>query len=124
SVTEVVEQVLRKHGLEGPDFAFRLSREYPSRELITQWRETDLEFIQRLLAEVGIYWRYEMDSRPEQDVVIFQDSQQQYEFGVTLPLRNQAGMSDSGQESIWDIQTAYNVVSGSVATRDYNYREA
>ncbi len=115
SVIEVVEQVLRKHGLEGPDFEFRLSREYPSRELITQWRETDLEFIQRLLAEVGIYWRYEMDSRLEQDVVIFQDSQQQYEFGVTLPLRNQAGMSDSGQESIWDIQTAYNVVSGSVA---------
>lgn len=115
SVIEVVEQVLRKHGLEGPDFEFRLSREYPSRELITQWRETDLEFIQRLLAEVGIYWRYEMDSRLEQDVVIFQDSQQQYEFGVTLPLRNQAGMSDSGQESIWDIQTVYNVVSGSVA---------
>lgn len=124
SVTEVVEQVLRKHGLEGTDFEFRLSREYPSRELITQWRETDLEFIQRLLAEVGIYWRYEMDSRLEQDVVIFQDSQQQYEFGVTLPLRNQAGMSDSGQESIWGIQTAYNVVTGSVSTRDYNYREA
>ena len=124
SVTEVVEKVLRKYGLEGPDFEFRLSRKYPSRELITQWRETDLEFIQRLLAEVGIYWRYEMDSRLEQDVVIFQDSQQQYEFGVTLPLRNQAGMSDSGQESIWDIQTAYNVVSGRVATRDYNYREA
>lgn len=124
SVIEVVEKVLRKHGLEGHDFEFRLSREYPSRELITQWQETDLEFIQRLLAEVGIYWRYEMDSRLEQDVVIFQDSQQQYEFGVTLPLRNQAGMSDSGQESIWDIQTAYKVVSGSVATRDYNYREA
>lgn len=124
SVTEVVEKILRKQGLEGSDFEFRLSREYPSRELITQWRETDLEFIQRLLAEVGIYWRYEMDSRLEQDVVIFQDSQQQYEFGVMLPLRNQAGMSDSGQESIWDIQTAYNVVSGRVATRGYNYCEA
>ncbi|EFJ0063014.1 phage late control D family protein, partial [Escherichia coli] len=96
SVTEVVEQVLRKHGLEGQDFEFRLSREYPSRELITRWRETDLEFIRRLLAEVGIYWRYEMDSRLEQDIVIFQDSQQQYESGITLPLRNQAGMSDSG----------------------------
>ncbi|HEA6359845.1 TPA: type VI secretion system tip protein VgrG, partial [Escherichia coli] len=124
SVTEVVEQVLRKHGLEGQDFEFRLSREYPSRELITRWRETDLEFIRRLLAEVGIYWRYEMDSRLEQDIVIFQDSQQQYESGITLPLRNQAGMSDSGQESIWDIQTTCNVVSGSVVTRDYNYREA
>ncbi|TNV23013.1 type VI secretion system tip protein VgrG [Buttiauxella sp. B2] len=124
SVTEVVEQVLRKHGLEGPDFEFRLSREYPARELITQWRETDLEFVQRLLAEVGIFWRFEMDSRLEQDVVIFQDTQEQYQFGVTLPLRNEAGMSDSGQESIWGIQTAYNVVSASVATRDYNYRQA
>ncbi|TKI02647.1 type VI secretion system Vgr family protein [Martelella alba] len=124
SVTDVVERVLRKHGLEGPDFEFRLSREYPARELITQWRETDLAFVQRLLAEVGIYWRFEMDSRLEQDVVIFQDSQAQYEFGVALPLRNQAGMSDSGQESLWDIQTACNVVSGSVATRDYNYRDA
>jgi len=124
SVTEVVEQVLRKHGLEGPDFEFRLSREYGARELITQWRETDLAFVQRLLAEVGIFWRFEMDSRLEQDVVIFQDTQQQYQFGITLPLRHQAGMSDSGQESIWDIQTACRVVSGSVATRDYNYRDA
>lgn len=124
SVTEVVEKILRSHGLEGPDFEFRLSQSYPARELITQWRETDLEFIQRLLAEVGIFWRFEMDARLEQDVVIFQDSQQQYEFGVTLPLRNQAGMSDSGQESIWDIQTAYNVVAGSVSNRDYNYRDA
>ncbi len=124
SVTEVVEKVLRKHGLEGADFEFRLSREYPARELITQWRETDLEFIERLLAEVGIYWRFEMDSRLEQDVVIFQDSQEQYQFGVSLPLRNPAGMSDSGKESIWDIHTAYHVVSGGVATRDYNYREA
>ncbi|TDN54845.1 type VI secretion system secreted protein VgrG [Buttiauxella sp. JUb87] len=124
SVTEVVEQVLRKHGLEGADFEFRLSREYAARELITQWRETDLEFVQRLLAEVGIFWRFEMDARLEQDVVIFQDTQEQYQFGVTLPLRNQAGMSDSGQESIWDIHTAYHVVSGGVATRDYNYRDA
>lgn len=124
SVTEVVEQVLRKHGFEGPDFEFRLSREYPARELITQWRETDLEFVQRLMAEVGIFWRFEMDSRVEQDVVIFQDTQEQYQFGVRLPLRNSAGMSDSGQESLWDVQTAYNVVSNSVATRDYNYRQA
>ena len=126
SVTEVVEQVLRRHGLEGPDFEFRLSREYPARELITQWRETDLAFVQRLLAEVGIFWRFEMDGRIEQDVVIFQDTQEQYEFGVTLPLRNPSGsgMSDTGQESVWDIHTASSVVSAGVATRDYNYREA
>ncbi|GLY59961.1 hypothetical protein Pcaca05_08190 [Pectobacterium carotovorum subsp. carotovorum] len=63
SVPEVVEQLLRSHGLEGADFEFRLSQHYPVRELITQWRETDLEFIQRLLAELGIFWRFEMDTR-------------------------------------------------------------
>ncbi len=38
SVPKVVEQVLRAHGMEGPDFEFSLSRQYPVRELITQWR--------------------------------------------------------------------------------------
>jgi type VI secretion system secreted protein VgrG len=124
SVVEVVEQILRSHGLEGADFEFRLSQAYPARELITQWRETDLEFVQRLLAEVGIFWRFEMDGRLEQDVVIFQDSQEQYQFGVTLPLIQPSRTSDNGQLSVWDIKTGHLVVSESVANRDYNYREA
>ncbi|HGC6390723.1 TPA: type VI secretion system Vgr family protein [Cronobacter dublinensis] len=124
SVVEVVESVLRQHELEGADFEFRLSREYPPRELITQWRETDLEFVQRLLAEVGIFWRFDMDSRLEKEVLVFLDSQAHYLPGVTLPLRHPSGMSDSGQESVWDLHTAHQVVSASVATRDYNYREA
>ena len=124
SVVEVVEKILRSHGLEGADFEFRLSQNYPARELITQWRETDLEFVQRLLAEVGIFWRFEMDSRLEQDVVIFQDSTEQYQFGVTLPLIQPSRTNDNGQFSVWDIKTGHQVVSGSVANRDYNYREA
>ena len=124
SVPEVVEQVLRSHGLEGADFEFRQSQHYPVRELITQWRETDLEFIQRLLAEVGIFWRFEMDSRIEQDVVIFQDSQMQYQFGVKLPVIPPSRTSDNGQESVWDISPEDHVVTGSVANRDYNYCEA
>lgn len=124
SVTEVVEKVLRRHGLEGADFKFQLSREYPVRELITQWRETDLAFIQRLLAEVGIYWRMEMDTQLELDKVIFHDAQEHYQFGVSLPYRHESGMSDNGQDSIWGLQILHQVVSEGVATRDYNYRQA
>lgn len=124
SVTEVVEKVLRRHGLEGADFEFQLSREYPVRELITQWRETDLAFIQRLLAEVGIYWRMEMDTQLELDKVIFHDAQEHYQFGVSLPYRHESGMSDNGQDSVWGLQVSHQVVSEGVATRDYNYRQA
>lgn len=85
SVPEVVEQVLRKHQFEGPDFEFRLSRDYPAREVITQWREIDLEFIQRILAEVGIWFRFEMNPVTELEMVIFGDTQLQYAFDVRLP---------------------------------------
>jgi len=124
SVPEVVEQILRSHGQKGADFEFRLSQTYPARELITQWRETDLAFVQRLLAEVGIFWRFEMDGRIEQDVVIFQDSQMQYQFGVKLPIIPPSRTSDNGEESVWDIRPKDRVVTGSVASRDYNYRDA
>jgi len=70
TVPELVEQILRSHGLEGPDFAFRLARDYPVRELITQWQETDLAFVQRILAEVGIFWHTDIRRqlpRPHRD---------------------------------------------------------
>ncbi|MBL5965533.1 type VI secretion system tip protein VgrG [Lelliottia amnigena] len=124
SVPEVVEQVLRKHGLEGPDFEFRLEHSYPSRELITQWRETDLEFIQRILSEVGIYWRTEMDNTRELDTFIFADSQLNYQFDVNLPYSEPSGLFDGAAESVWDVRTWHNLATGTVRTRDYNYRTA
>ncbi|ECU0526179.1 type VI secretion system tip protein VgrG [Salmonella enterica] len=124
SVPEVVEQVLRKHGLEGPDFEFRLERTYPPRELITQWRETDLEFIQRILAEVGIYWRTVMDDVRGLDTYILADSQLNYRFDVRLPYREPSGLFDGAAESVWDVRTWHNIATGTVTTRDYNYRTA
>ncbi|ELY2647835.1 type VI secretion system Vgr family protein [Cronobacter sakazakii] len=124
SVPEVVEQVLREHGLEGADFNFRLEREYPERELITQWRETDLEFIQRLLSEVGIWWRTEMDSLRGLDVTIFADSQLNYHFDVRLPYREPSGLHDGAQEAVWGVRTWHNAVTGRVQTRDYYYPAA
>ena len=124
SVPEVVEQVLRKHGLEGPDFEFRLERTYPPREIITQWRETDLEFIRRILSEVGIYWRTEMDDVRGLDTYIFADSQLNYRFDVRLPYREPSGLFDGAAESVWDVRTWHRIATGTVATRDYNYRTA
>ncbi|YCI82985.1 type VI secretion system tip protein VgrG [Enterobacteriaceae bacterium] len=124
SVPEVVEQVLRKHGLEGPDFEFRLERTYPPREIITQWRETDLQFIRRILSEVGIYWRTEMDDTREMDTYIFADSQLNYQFDVKLPYSEPSGLFDGAAESVWDVRTWFNIAPGAVTTRDYNYRTA
>ncbi|HBT4749961.1 TPA: type VI secretion system tip protein VgrG [Klebsiella quasipneumoniae subsp. quasipneumoniae] len=124
SVPEVVEQVLRKHGLEGPDFDFRLERTYPPREIITQWQETDLQFIRRILSEVGIYWRTMMDDVRGLDTYIFADSQLNYQFDVRLPYSEPSGLFDGAAESVWDVRTWHNISTGTVVTRDYNYRTA
>ena len=124
SVPQVVEQLLREHQLTGEDFEFRFTRSYPQRELITQWKETDLAFIQRILAEVGIFYRFTMSTLLNKEVLIFADDLQHYVAGPVLPLRNPAGMEDSGQASIWGVTCTRQVISARVTTQDYHYREA
>jgi len=52
SVPEVVTKILTEHGLEAWQYQFSLKQSYPKREQINQYQESDLKFIQRLLAEV------------------------------------------------------------------------
>ncbi|ELZ8934772.1 type VI secretion system tip protein VgrG [Cronobacter dublinensis] len=124
TVPELVEQVLRARGLEGPDFHFRLERVYPPRDLITQWRETDLAFIRRILSEVGIWFRSEMNAATQQETVILGDSQLNCAFGVSVPFQEPSGLYDGAEASVWDVRVWHHTVTGEVRTRDYNYRDA
>lgn len=125
SVPEIVEKILRdRHGFKGQDFLFMLAHTYPKRELVMQYGENDLQFISRLLAEIGIWFRFTADPKLNIDVVEFYDDQQHYQFGTSLPLRNPSGMNDVGVESVWGLTSAHQVVENRVTTRDYNYRQA
>lgn len=125
SVPQIVENILRKrHGMRGQDFLFSLSQEYPRREQVMQYAEDDLTFIRRILAEVGIWFRFTTDTRLNIDVVEFCDSRQSYQRGLTLPAVPVSGMHDSGAESVWGMTTLAKVVTQSVVTRTYNYRDA
>lgn len=124
SVPELVEIILRAHGLEGSDFEFRLEHSYPARELITQWRESDLEFVHRLLAETGIWYRCDVNDATGMDTVTFADSQNGYQFGVTQPYQEPAGLYDGAEESVWGLRSWHDTVTGLVQTRDYNYCRA
>ncbi len=125
SVPQIVEHILRtRHDMRGQDFVFTLANEYPRREQVMQFGEDDLTFISRLLAEVGIWFRFTTDTRLNIDVVEFYDDQRHYEQGLTLPSVPPSGQHDSGIESVWGMETHHQVVEKSVFTRDYNYRNA
>ncbi|HFQ9141045.1 type VI secretion system Vgr family protein [Enterobacter cancerogenus] len=124
SVPEVVEQVLQEHGLHGWEYEFNLKQNYPKREQINQYQESDLAFIQRLLAEVGIFYWFTLQKDTQSEVVHFADAQRALMFGKTLPVNSPSGMSDSGTDSVWGLNVSHNVVEANVTTKDYNHRDA
>ncbi|HFV2453807.1 TPA: type VI secretion system Vgr family protein [Escherichia coli] len=124
SVPEVVEQILTEHGLKGWEYEFSLKRTYPKREQINQYQESDLRFIQRLLAEVGIFYFFTLHPDAQTEVIHFGDTQAALIFDKTLPVNSPSGMSDSGTDSVWALNVEHRVVEGRVITNDYNHREA
>ncbi|WP_455884645.1 type VI secretion system Vgr family protein [Pseudomonas spelaei] len=125
SVPEIVESILRgRHDLEGQDFFFRLACEHPKREQVMQYGESDLKFIARLLADVGIWYRFTSDERLRIDVVEFCDSQIFYEFDIKLPYRPQSGLGSSGEDGVWALQSNHQVVEQQVHVRTYHHRHA
>ncbi len=87
------------------------------REQINQYQESDLAFIQRLLAEVGIFYFFTLQEEAQSEVVHFADAQRALMFDKTLPVNSPSGMSDSGTESIWGLNITHNVVEANVTTR-------
>ncbi|HRI64406.1 MAG TPA: type VI secretion system tip protein TssI/VgrG [Polyangium sp.] len=58
-VADVVKAVLAESRIESH---FQLQHTYPVREYITQYEETDYQFIRRLIGESGIFFRYAQGS--------------------------------------------------------------
>jgi Rhs element Vgr protein len=106
SVIEVVEQTLRKHGFTGIDYRLELRNTYPMREFITQWQESDLDFIQRILADIGVWFRFETDSKHGCEVLVISDSEQGYANSGAIIYKQPSGTADNGTDSIWDVQAA------------------
>lgn len=63
SVPQILDQVLKEHGITGKARRFEFGGDYPPREFCTQYRESDLQFFQRLCAEAGLHYHFEHQSR-------------------------------------------------------------
>jgi type VI secretion system secreted protein VgrG len=59
SVPAIITEILKDHGILGDVFKFQLGADYPEREYCVQYAESDLAFIQRVCAEVGIHYHFQ-----------------------------------------------------------------
>lgn len=124
TVPELVKKVLLEHReIEAYHIDFdKLRYKYPLRKMVIQWQETDLAFIQRLLSEVGIWFRFENHPDVQSEVVtVFGDSAGRYVYSDKKPhyVRNSGQTSEL--EYVTDLQEFYSVIPDSILTRNYHY---
>lgn len=120
-VVQIVEQVFRDKGLE--DFEFRLKGGYTKREYCVQYRESDFDFVSRLLEEEGIFYFFEHTYT--RHVLVLADASD-----VHRDCPNQsvvrcllAGGSEAVQSEdvITHLGWGEEMVVGAYATSDYNF---
>jgi type VI secretion system secreted protein VgrG len=68
STLDILKLVLKEHGFSG-NLVNRTKSRYNPREYCTQYRETDLDFLNRLLEQEGIYYYFKHGADTEQMVL-------------------------------------------------------
>jgi type VI secretion system secreted protein VgrG len=120
SVPDIVKSVFEDHGIA--DFEFKLFRSYRKWTYCVQYRESDFNFIARLLEHEGIYWYFKhsdsshtlvlVDSQSAHDAAAGCDSLPYFENGDSAP-------PDKDYVSAWTFACA--VKTGKVATTSYDF---
>ncbi len=70
TVPDIVEQVFRDRGFS--DYQLKLQGSFPQREYVVQYRETDFNFVSRLLEDEGIFYFFEQ-SQDKHTLVLAND---------------------------------------------------
>ncbi|KYF77588.1 hypothetical protein BE11_11140 [Sorangium cellulosum] len=118
SVPALIQQKLAMIGLGPEDVTMRLYRDYPEREMIVQYRETDLAFISRLAEHLGISFFFEHESG--RDVMVFTDEQVGFQ---PLPRGGAAVFRTRGERrDVFELKEQARAFPATYVMQEYNYR--
>jgi type VI secretion system secreted protein VgrG len=120
SVPDIVKAVFHDHPTA--NFEFKLFRSYRKWVYCVQYRETDYNFIARLLEHEGIYWYLEHADGSSKVVLV--DSQSAHDAAPgceSLPYYESASMSAPDTQCISDWQFASEVEPDKVALTSFDF---
>jgi type VI secretion system secreted protein VgrG len=128
-VLQIAEEVLKPYLKKEQDFKidgkFEVSgQSYSKREFTVQYNESDLDFLQRLLEDEGLF--YFFDHSGDREVLMVTNKKENVkpmENTPKLAFRPDTGMHADAGECVESLQKTMRWVSGSRTTvKDYNYR--
>ncbi len=118
SIIDIVGQVLDDHAIVHRN---RLVRSYAPRRYCLQYQESDLDFVQRLLAEEGVFYAFRNDDA-EGEVIELMDAAWSYATLEPAAVPFVAGdASHDDAEGIRDFSLRRAVHTSHVALREYDF---
>lgn len=119
STPEIVEEVFKHLGFQ--DYELQLRGTYPPREYCVQYRESDFDFVSRLMEEEGIFYYFTHDSGGHK-LIVGDEPSAYFELDphrVELaPPEHTAGILDQIQE--WEHGYSYR--PGAYSQTDYEFK--
>ena len=123
SSKDIITQILTDAGIASDHVKWQLSGDHPQREYCVQYRETDYNFIARLMEEEGIWWCFEHSK--DKHVLIIADSSSAYaaiEGEAKLQYRAPSGLLPEA-DHVFRFSLAQSVRPGAVVLNDYNFEK-
>lgn len=119
-VPDIIKAVFADHGIT--DYRVALSGEYRTRNYCVQYRETDLDFVCRLMEEEGIYFFFEHGE--QKNTLVLADAYAAHstvaDYAEVEFVENRLGGTDEiGFVSSWQFERQ--VLPGKVMLRDYDF---
>ncbi|MDQ2779499.1 MAG: type VI secretion system tip protein VgrG [Pseudomonadota bacterium] len=121
SAPDIVRKVFEDHGAIAK-FKFKLNRSYRQRVYCVQYRESDFNFVTRLLEDEGIYWYFEHTAQGQELVLVDDVSALPPLAGEgTLPYYDEVAKVPPGIEYISSWSFSREVQTGSVALTSFDF---
>ncbi|KJH67237.1 type VI secretion system Vgr family protein [Chromobacterium violaceum] len=129
TVPDIIKQIISEHQAANPAFArvqtldIKVDANQPVRSYCLQYKESDFDFIVRLMHEEGFGWRFEHvdDDSPQVRLVVFDDAFSLPAASVPSVRFHRADATEE-QDGLTDWQAARQIVAGGVALASYDYQ--
>lgn len=119
---DIVKQVLQGAGYAaGTDFNFSVTKTYTKREYCVQYRESDWDFVCRLLEEEGIHYRFEQ--KTDSHVLLVADDANAYTemAPATLEFRPDVAALSPAANAVRRFHFAQEVRPGKATLNDWSF---
>lgn len=124
NVPGIIKKVLAEAGITGDRLRFSLKGDYETREYCVQYRETDLQFISRLMEEEGIFYFFEHDQ--DKHVMVIADDGMVHESitgNASLRYCPPQTTGKSTAEHITEFKFSKEIQTGLVRYRDFDFKK-